>query len=203
MRTLKLVAGIGCFIVALYFIFLVVSCLLSDFPSIAFFFSIPAALFSFVGLLLISNHKGPLSRKSKAVFGGLMFLLGWFIFAVLIPDLVASRYVSNANPCINNLRILDGAKNEWALETGTPYGALVTANDLTPYVQLDSKGQLPRCPQGGTYIIGRVGEDVRCSLGTSNWPYRHTLSDTNYFSTWTNLKEAYATLLGFHDPKKP
>ena len=203
MRILKLTAGIGCIVLALFFLLGVVSSLLSDFADDAVLCAIPAFLFGMVGWILISKRKGPVSMKSRATLGGFMLLLGYFIFAVVIPGLVAARYVSNQNACVNNLRQLEAAENEWTLENGKTNGTPVTANDITPYIQLDSKGQLPKCPQGGTYILGRVGEDVRCSLGTSDWPYRHVLDDTNGFTYWENIKGAYATLFGLHDPRKP
>jgi len=119
-----------------------------------------------------------------------------------IPDLVAATYESSQNACINNLRQLQAAKTEWALETGATNGTLVTESDITPYIQLDSKGRIPKCPAGGTYIFGRVGEDVRCSIGTSDWPNNHTLSDTNDFTWRDNFKCAYHVLFGLRHPKK-
>lgn len=203
MRTIKLIAGAACSTVALFFILCSILALFSGLFNDASVLFIPAALFGAVGWLLISRRNVRMSWTSKAVITGFMVLLAWFVLVGLIPGLVAVQYVGSQNVCVNNLRQLDAAKNEWALETGAPNGALVPADDLTPYIQLDSKGHLPTCPQGGTYIIGRVGEEVRCSLGTSDWPYEHTLSDTNRFDGWTNFKESYATLFGFHNPRKP
>ena len=36
--------------------------------------------------------------------------------AIAIPNFVNARTTSQANACINNLRQIDGAKQEWALE---------------------------------------------------------------------------------------
>jgi hypothetical protein len=203
MRIIRLIAGVGCIVLGLYFTFGVISCLLSDVISDATFCAVPATLFSILGWFLISKRKSPISMKNKVVMAGLVTLLGYFIVVVLIPDVVAARYENNYDSCINNLRQLQAAKTEWALETGATNGTLVTADDLTPYVRLDSRGQLPKCPAGGTYIFGHVGEDVKCSIGTSNWPYRHVLSDTNSFSSWDNFKGAYGILLGFRHVQKP
>ncbi len=63
--------------------------------------------------------------------------------------------------CINNLRQIDGAKNEWALEKGKANGTPVTAADIAPYLQ---GGALPKCPGGGTYTIGKIGEKPTCSI---------------------------------------
>jgi hypothetical protein len=72
--------------------------------------------------------------------------------------------VSQRNACINNLRQIDAAKNEWALEKGKANGAPVTEDDIKPYIKLDANGNLPKCPDGGTYTIGKVGEKPTCSI---------------------------------------
>ena len=70
------------------------------------------------------------------------------LVAISIPNFVTSRATSQVNACINNLRQIDAAKDEWALETGKPKGAVVTEDDITPYIQLDSNGNVPKCPGG-------------------------------------------------------
>jgi hypothetical protein len=69
--------------------------------------------------------------------------------------------VQQRNACINNLRQIDAAKNEFALEKGKANGAVVTEDDLKPYLP---GGNFPKCPSGGTYTIGKVGENVTCSI---------------------------------------
>jgi outer membrane lipoprotein-sorting protein len=68
------------------------------------------------------------------------------------------------NACINNLRQIDAAKNEWALEKGKATGTAVTEANIKPYIKLDADGNLPKCPGGGTYTIGNVGEKPTCSI---------------------------------------
>ena len=63
--------------------------------------------------------------------------------------------------CINNLREIQAAKSEWALEKGKDQGAVPTASDLTPYLE---GGKLPVCPAGGTYTIGAVSNTPTCSF---------------------------------------
>ena len=83
--------------------------------------------------------------------------------AIAIPNFVKARSTAQHNACINNLRQLDAAANQWALEKGKKTGDACTAKDLMPYVRL-TDGQLPKCPQGGTYTIGAVGEEPKCSI---------------------------------------
>ncbi|MGD0744940.1 MAG: hypothetical protein ABSA45_07280 [Verrucomicrobiota bacterium] len=79
--------------------------------------------------------------------------------AVAIPNFVKARSVSQQNACINNLRQIDAAKNEWALEKGKTAPDIPTREDLLPYVR-----RWPVCPAGGTYAIGRVDEKPTCSI---------------------------------------
>ena len=76
----------------------------------------------------------------------------------------ASLEVRQRNACINNLRQIDAAKNEWALEKRKAAGTSVAEADIKPYIKLDANGNLPRCPAGGTYTIGKVGEKPTCSI---------------------------------------
>jgi len=79
--------------------------------------------------------------------------------AVAIPNFVKARSTSQQNACINNLRQLDAAKNEWALEKGKKSTDTPTMDDLKPYL-----GKIPHCPAGGTYTINAVGQPPECSI---------------------------------------
>jgi len=73
----------------------------------------------------------------------------------------AARTTAQQNACINNLRQIDAAKNQFALEKGKKNGDAITEADITPYIR---GGVLPKCPSGGTYTIGKVGETPTCSI---------------------------------------
>jgi hypothetical protein len=68
---------------------------------------------------------------------------------------------SMMNTCINNLRQIDGAKQQWALENKMPDTAVPTAADIAPYLK---DNVVPQCPAGGVYTIGAVGTDPTCSI---------------------------------------
>jgi septal ring factor EnvC (AmiA/AmiB activator) len=76
----------------------------------------------------------------------------------------ASEAESERDTCINNLRQIDAAKNEWALENNKTADAIPTAQDIAPYIKLDANGNIPGCPSGGTYTIGAVGVPPTCSI---------------------------------------
>src|SRR2546422_4432254 len=74
--------------------------------------------------------------------------------AIAIPNFVKARTTSQANACINNLRQMDGAVQQYALESRLSSSATYTLAVLKPYIKLDSAGNLPGCPAGGTYTAG-------------------------------------------------
>ena len=91
--------------------------------------------------------------------------------AIAIPNFVKARATSQANACINNLRQIDAAANQFALEQKKKTGdAIVLATDLTPYIKLNSANLIPGCPAGGTYTDATVGAQPACSLASSVTP---------------------------------
>ena len=87
--------------------------------------------------------------------------------AIAIPNFVKARATSQMNACINNLRQLDAAANEWALEQGKKTGDTITDwTSLTPYIKLNSATSIPPCPAGGTYALGAVGNTPTCTLSS-------------------------------------
>jgi prepilin-type N-terminal cleavage/methylation domain-containing protein len=92
--------------------------------------------------------------------------------AIAIPNFVRARATSQANACINNLRQIDAAANQWALENKKTTGATINfPNDLTPYIKMTSAGTMPACPVGGDYYQDNiVGAIPTCSLGSTVSP---------------------------------
>lgn len=68
--------------------------------------------------------------------------------------------IASANSCINNLRMIDGAKQQWALENRKDASVIPADADLTPYL----KGGIPKCPMGGTYTFNNVGALPKCTV---------------------------------------
>jgi prepilin-type N-terminal cleavage/methylation domain-containing protein len=85
--------------------------------------------------------------------------------ALAIPNFVKARATSQANACINNLRQIDAAANQFALEAKLKTGDAITwPTDLEPYIKLNSAGKIPGCPAGGTYSDATVGAIPACDL---------------------------------------
>jgi prepilin-type N-terminal cleavage/methylation domain-containing protein len=95
--------------------------------------------------------------------------------AIAIPNFVRARTRSQTNACINNLRLLDGAKQQWALEAKQNTNATPALSDLVGYM----KNSLT-CPAGGpsatfasSYVMNSVGVKPTCKL----LPVEHLLPE--------------------------
>lgn len=77
----------------------------------------------------------------------------------LVTD--AGITIIHRNACINNLRQIDGAKQQWALEKNKSGDDLPTVEDLLPYLK---DGVFPTCPDGGTYSINDVDAVPTCTI---------------------------------------
>ena len=83
--------------------------------------------------------------------------------AIAIPNFVRARATAQTNACINNLRIIDAAENQYALEAGKVTGsAAPTSTQLLVYIGR-SGSSFPNCPLGGAgYTISTIGTAPVC-----------------------------------------
>jgi prepilin-type N-terminal cleavage/methylation domain-containing protein len=86
--------------------------------------------------------------------------------AMAIPNFVRARETAQTDACINNLRVIDEAKQQWALETGQLASATPVKSDIIPY--LGRAGTtMPTCPIGSTaYIINTLAVVPACNNAT-------------------------------------
>ena len=79
--------------------------------------------------------------------------------------LLQPKPAAPANPqrdaCINNLRQLDAAKQQWALEFHRTADSVPAAQDIAPYLP---GNVLPVCPAGGAYVLNAVNHVPTCSI---------------------------------------
>jgi prepilin-type N-terminal cleavage/methylation domain-containing protein len=93
--------------------------------------------------------------------------------AIAIPSFVHARTVSQANACINNLRQIESAVQQVAINNGLHIGDTVNyPADVTAYIKLNSNNSIPGCPAKGIYSLASVGSipQALCSLGNTVTP---------------------------------
>jgi prepilin-type N-terminal cleavage/methylation domain-containing protein len=91
--------------------------------------------------------------------------------AIAIPNFVRSRTTSQMDACINNLRLIDAAQQQWALEQRQTSSSVPQATDLQPYLGHGQNGELPTCPADTdatptfttSYVIVNVGSKPTCN----------------------------------------
>jgi hypothetical protein len=115
-----------------------------------------------------SENNSGFGFKEVVVLVCIIGFLAW----VAKPNFISNGHHQPQFICINNLRQIDGAINEWALEKGKTNGAVVVENEIKAFIKLGPDGQLPKCPLGGKYVFGKIGiyPQVTCSLGTNVVP---------------------------------
>ena len=99
-------------------------------------------------------------KTEKLIRWAVMTVLSAATLAVALPTIIVGRSASASNACVNNLMLLDKAKHRWAIENGRSMNDAPTIEELRPYLR-----RMWPCPQGGTYLPGKVGQPPRCSIG--------------------------------------
>lgn len=92
----------------------------------------------------------------------IVVLIIGILMAIAVPNFVKARDSSRKNTCIANLKQVDQAKEQWAMDNKKNSGDAVTMTNLvgsTAYIKAT-----PTCPSSGTYTVGNVGTNPTCSI---------------------------------------
>jgi prepilin-type N-terminal cleavage/methylation domain-containing protein len=91
------------------------------------------------------------------------------LFAIAVPNFIRARETATGRSCIRNLRQIDSAKEQYAMDNHLGANATMPALSVfcgystTTYI----KGNVPLCPSGGSYTVNNLGTDPTCSIGTN------------------------------------
>ena len=94
--------------------------------------------------------------------------------SIAVPNFVKARTTAQMNACISNLRQIDGAIQQWALDTKQGDTATVTAADVLPYLK-----NSVTCPSGGkTFAESYSVTTVQARPTCQKQPTTHKLEET-------------------------
>lgn len=101
------------------------------------------------------------NRRNRLLEWAAVAAVAIILAAITVPNFVRSRSTSTKNTVLNNLRLLDGAKQTWALEANASVNAIPSPAQVAPYfgrggtVETDFS---PIAMPGVKYVVGKVGE---------------------------------------------
>ncbi len=82
------------------------------------------------------------------------------IIAIAVPNIMQAREAASEKSCIANLRRIEQAKEQYAMEHSKKTGDSVEWSDIVP----DYIKSRPACPLAPTYTLGLIGVSPTCPV---------------------------------------
>ena len=114
------------------------------------------AIHDFIAGTVVVRLDDPRSQRmqKRLLWPSALAIVAVMLLPIILPNILASREVAATNAIINHLRIIDGAKEQWALENNKSIGAAPGHEDLGLYMK---GGVFPHPVAGEVYIINPIG----------------------------------------------
>jgi prepilin-type N-terminal cleavage/methylation domain-containing protein len=96
--------------------------------------------------------------------------------AIAMPSFLTARARAQQNTCLDHLRIIDGAKQQWALENHGTTSDTPTGSKIQPYLGRGNNGNLPICPAdpnqtfATSYNINDMSTTPTCKILPTHLP---------------------------------
>jgi len=106
-------------------------------------------------------------RKSKGftlVEIMIVVLIIGILLAIAVPNFIKARETSRNKTCVANLKQIESAKEQWAMENKMGADDEPSEDDLLGSGGDGYMKSFPECPSGGDYTIGAISEDPACSV---------------------------------------
>ena len=98
----------------------------------------------------------------------IVVLIIGILLAIAVPNFVRARESSRAKACVANLKQIDSAKEQYAMDNKLSNGGTVTMANLTDTANGYLKSE-PTCPSGtGAYTPNAVGTAPACPNVATN-----------------------------------
>jgi hypothetical protein len=137
-------------------------------------FAAPVCLAGWLGKLKFLKWDASAIRRAKYRVAVFSFVSTLLLGAIEAPSVLPARTTSQQNACINNLRLIDSAKRQWALDKGKGPNDVPAASDLQPYLDHGTPGAPLCCPVDKTqtfassYSINNVATKPTCKICPSS-----------------------------------
>src|ERR1041385_1868053 len=95
----------------------------------------------------------------------IVVLIIGILLAIAVPNFIKARETSRAKSCVANLKQIESAKEQWAMDTKAAATATPGSTDL--YGPSSYTRNTPTCASGGTYTIGDMNTRPSCGIGTN------------------------------------